>query len=53
MEALIRAMSSNPAAMYGLPAGTLSEGAAADIVIFDAAAAQTVGNFVSKSPKAL
>lgn len=49
MEALIRAMSSNPAAMYGLPAGTLSEGAAADIVIFDAAAAQTVGNFVSKS----
>lgn len=49
MEALICAMSSNPAAMYGLPAGTLSEGAAADIVIFDAAATQTVGNFVSKS----
>lgn len=49
MDALIRAMSSNPAAMYGLPAGTLSEGAAADIVIFDAAAAQKVGNFVSKS----
>lgn len=49
MESLICAMSSNPAAMYGLPAGTLSEGAAADIVIFDAAATQTVGNFVSKS----
>ena len=49
MEAVICAMSSNPAAMYGLPAGTLSEGAAADIVIFDAAATQTVGNFVSKS----
>ncbi len=49
LEALICAMSANPAAMYGLPAGTLSEGSAADIVIFDASASQTVGNFASKS----
>lgn len=49
LDALIRAMSANPAGMYGLPGGTLSEGAAADIVIFDAAADWTVGNFVSKS----
>lgn len=46
---LIEKMSANPAKMYGLPAGTLSEGSAADIVIFDADASQTVGNFVSKS----
>lgn len=49
LEALICAMSANPAAMYGLPAGTLSEGSAADIVIFDASASQTVGSFASKS----
>lgn len=49
LETLICAMSANPAAMYGLPAGTLSEGSAADIVIFDASASQTVGGFVSKS----
>ncbi|MDE7321391.1 MAG: dihydroorotase [Lachnospiraceae bacterium] len=49
LETLIRAMSVNPAAMYGLSAGTLSEGADADIVIFDMAASQTAGSFVSKS----
>ncbi len=49
LEALICAMSANPAAMYGLPAGTLSEGSAADIVIFDTSASQTVGSFASKS----
>lgn len=46
---LIERMSANPARMYGLPAGTLSEGSAADIVIFDADAEQTIHSFVSKS----
>lgn len=46
---LIACMTINPARMYRLDAGTLSEGAAADIVIFDANATQTVGNYASKS----
>lgn len=46
---LIERMSANPARMYGLPAGTMSEGSAADIVIFDAAAEQTIHSFASKS----
>ena len=46
---LIERMSANPARMYGLPAGTMSEGSAADIVIFDAGAEQTIHSFVSKS----
>ena len=49
MDMLIDRMSTAPARMYNLPAGTLSEGAAADIVIFDAKAVQTVGGFASKS----
>lgn len=49
LETLIKAMSANPAGLYGLPAGTLSVGAAADIVVFDADASQTVGGFVSKA----
>lgn len=35
LPALISLMSLNPARLYGLPAGTLSEGAPADIVLFD------------------
>ncbi len=46
---LIERMSANPARMYGLPAGTMSEGSAADIVIFDAGAEQTIQSFASKS----
>ncbi|MDE7183854.1 MAG: dihydroorotase [Lachnospiraceae bacterium] len=49
MDLLIDRMSAAPARMYKLPAGTLSVGAAADIVIFDAKASQTVGEFASKS----
>lgn len=49
METLIDRMSAAPARMYKLPAGTLSAGAAADLVIFDASASQTVGAFASKS----
>lgn len=46
---LIERMSVNPAKMYGLSAGTLSEGSAADIVIFDKDASQVIGSFASKS----
>ncbi len=46
---LIERMSMNPAKMYGILAGTLSEGSAADLVVFDANAVQRVGGFVSKS----
>lgn len=46
---LIERMAVNPARMYGLSAGTLAEGSAADIVIFDAAASQVVKDFASKS----
>lgn len=46
---LIERMSFNPARMYGLAAGTMSEGSAADIVIFNAGAEQTIHSFVSKS----
>jgi len=49
MSQLIERMSTNPAKMYGLAAGTLSPGGAADLVIFDANASQNVGDFVSKS----
>lgn len=49
MKQLIERMSTNPAKLYGLSAGTLSEGGAADIVIFDAGASQVVKEFVSKS----
>lgn len=45
----IERMSANPARMYGLSAGTMSEGSAADIVIFDADAEQTIHSFASKS----
>lgn len=49
MRELIERMSQGPAKLYGLPAGNLSENAAADLVIFDANATQTIGNFCSKS----
>lgn len=46
---LVERMAANPARMYGLPAGTLSVGSAADIVVFDTGASQRVGSFASKS----
>ena len=49
IEILIERMSTAPARLYGLSAGTLSEGAPADLVIFDAGASWTVGAFASKS----
>lgn len=49
MTQLIAAMSTNPAAMYGLPAGTLSVGANADIVIFNPKESRVVGDYESKS----
>ena len=50
MEAL-RRLTVNPALFYRLPSGTLSEGAPADIVLFDPAARRTVSreSFRSKS----
>ena len=49
LEKMITLMSLNPAKLYNLPAGTLTIGAPADVVIFDAYAVQTVGNYASKS----
>lgn len=49
MEQLIERMSFGPAKLYGLPAGTLSEGAPADVVIFDAESVRKTDRFVSKS----
>ncbi len=46
---IITLMSCNPAKLYGLKAGTLSVGSAADIVIFDATQVRKLGNYVSKS----
>lgn len=46
---LIGRMSTNPAALYGFDAGTLSPGAPADITIVDPARAFTAGGYRSKS----
>lgn len=46
---VIRAMSVNPAKMYGLDAGYLAEEGPADLVIFDAKEAWCVEQFASKS----
>ncbi len=51
LSELIARMSTVPARVYHLPAGTLTKGAAADVVVFDPRAAWTVtpGKFLSKS----
>lgn len=49
MSQLIAAMSTNPAAMYGLSAGTLQVGANADIVIFNPKESRVIDTFESKS----
>ncbi len=46
---LIERMATGPAQMYGLSAGTLTQGSPADIVIFDANASQVKKDFVSRS----
>ena len=46
---LIAAMSTKPAAMYGLDAGCIAEGKAADLVIFNPEESQIVEKFLSKS----
>ena len=46
---LLSLMTCNPARMYEIPAGTIEEGKAADIVIFAPDEEWTVGNFASKS----
>lgn len=49
MVELMEKMSLNPAKLYRLPCGRLQEGAAADLVIFDAREMWTVENGYSKS----
>lgn len=49
MDRLIELMSTNPAKMYGLNAGTMKDGAPADVVIFDPDEEWTVRSFYSKS----
>ena len=46
---LLRKMTVNPAKLYRLPVGTVSEGAPADLVVFDPEEEWTVQDFVSKS----
>ncbi|MBD5470989.1 MAG: dihydroorotase [Lachnospiraceae bacterium] len=46
---LLQRMSTNPAKLYGLNAGTLAEGAPADIVIYDPKESRTAGNYRSKA----
>ncbi len=46
---LLEKMTVNPAKLYGLPAGSLREGAAADIVLIDPEKKWTVTEFQSKS----
>ncbi len=49
MKELLAAMSTNPAAMYGLEAGILAEGKPADLVIFAPDESWKVESFLSKS----
>ena len=51
MMQLLRKLTCNPAEMYGLDAGVLTEGAPADIVLFDPDERWTVSceDFASKS----
>lgn len=49
MGALLAAMSTNPAKMYGLEAGSLEEGKPGDVVIFAPQESYTVEGFLSKS----
>lgn len=46
---LLKCMSTNPAKMYGLNAGTLAEGVPADIVIYDPNESRIAGNYASKA----
>ncbi len=49
LPGLIWRMSTAPCKLYGLDGGTLSEGGAADLVLFDPGEQWIVGEFVSKS----
>lgn len=49
MRQLLRAMSTNPAAMYHLDAGYIAEGGPADLVLIDTAATTVAGDYASKS----
>ncbi len=49
MKQLLRLMSTNPAALYGLDAGYLAEGGPGDIVLVDAGAETVPGQYASKA----
>ncbi len=49
LRELLRAMSTNPAALYHLDAGYLAEGGPADLVLIDTAAVNAAGDYMSKS----
>ena len=49
MMEMLEKMTSNPAKLYKLPGGDISEGKPADIVIFDPEEEWTVEDFASKS----
>lgn len=49
MMQILEKMSCNPARMYHLDAGHLSQGGPADVILFDPKAKQVMENFVSKS----
>ena len=49
MLELLEKMTINPARLYHMPYGTISEGAAADFVIFDPDEKWTVTDFASKA----
>lgn len=49
MLQLLEKMTSNPAALYKLPGGSIEAGKPADLVIFDPDEEWTVGDFASKS----
>lgn len=49
MKQLLRLMSTNPAALYGLDAGYLAEGGPGDIILVDAEAETISGQYASKA----
>ena len=49
MKQLLRLMSTNPAALYGLDAGYLAEGGPGDIILIDGEAETIPGQYASKA----
>ncbi|MCR4908997.1 MAG: dihydroorotase [Lachnospiraceae bacterium] len=49
LSALVERMSLSPSGLYGLPSGTLSPGARADLTVFSTRLSTTFGKFASRS----